>query len=148
MASQPGNRPLLRTHRHRVFLEELEALAVQTGGHLVAITDAAEDRWLNSTFGRTAAEYQGAPGKDDHFLHIGLAKDPASGEWRWTTGEPATYLPWCAGRGGPGDVDDGGNELTAALGYYVWPDPPCWDASPSWTPNDYLGVIEVEAIPE
>ena len=128
--------------------DDLEALAVQTGGHLVAISDAAENRWLNSTFGRTAAEYEGAPGSKDHFLQIGLAKDQSSGKWGWTTGEPATYLPWCAGPEGPADVDENGNQVNGALGYYVWPGTPCWDALSSSIPNDYLGVIEVEAPPQ
>jgi hypothetical protein len=62
----------------------LEALAVQTGGHLVSIKDAAEEEWLYSTFGST-------------MFWIGLTDYPDEGEYRWTSGETVTYLKWCPG---------------------------------------------------
>jgi hypothetical protein len=118
----------------------LEALAVQTGGHLVSINDATEEEWLYSTFGTTE-------------FWIGLTDYPEEGEYRWTTGEPLTYLKWCPGE--PTDTAGGAGTEDAA---YAIPSSQCWFdevtwAAEFWDPDNektipsYPGVIEVEADP-
>jgi hypothetical protein len=126
--------------------DTLEAQAVEAGGHLVALNDADEEAWVNSTFGTTANEFPGAPGPSDHWLRVGLRRDPSTKTWRWTTGEPATYLNWCPGA--TLDVDSNGDEVDSALVYLNWPEPPCWDAAAAQYAGDYLGLVEVEAVPD
>jgi hypothetical protein len=66
-----------------------EAQAVQLGGHLVTINDAAENAWVLNTFGN----YGGVPRQ----LHIGLTDQGHEGVWVWTSGESATYRNWAPG---------------------------------------------------
>lgn len=126
--------------------DALEAQAVEAGGHLVALNDADEEAWVNSTFGTTANEFPGAPGPSDHWLRVGLRRDPGTETWQWTTGEPVTYLNWCPGA--TLDVDSNGDEVDSALVYLNWPEPPCWDAAAAQYAGDYLGLVEVEAVPD
>jgi hypothetical protein len=118
----------------------LEALAVQTGGHLVSINDAAEEEWLYSTFGST-------------MFWIGLTDYPDEGEFRWTSGEPVTYLKWCPGE--PSDTAGGAGSEDAV---HAIPWAQCWNDEPTWITEfwdpekqenipSYPGVIEVEALP-
>jgi hypothetical protein len=118
----------------------LEALAVQMGGHLVSINDAPEEEWLYSTFGTT-------------MFWIGLTDYPDEGEYRWTSGEPVTYLKWC-----PGEPTDtaGGSGSEDAVHAIPWAQ--CWNDEPTWITEfwdpdnqksipSYPGIIEVETIP-
>ncbi len=118
----------------------LEALSVQVGGHLVSINDAAEEEWLYSTFGST-------------MFWIGLTDYPNEGEYRWTSGEPMTYLNWC-----PGEPTDtaGGSGSEDAVHTIPWSQ--CWNDEPTWitefwdadneeTIPSYPGVIEIETDP-
>jgi hypothetical protein len=118
----------------------LEALAVQTGGHLVSINDAAEEEWLYSTFGSI-------------MFWIGLTDYPDEGEYRWTSGEPVTYLKWCPGE--PTDTAGGAGSEDAV---HAIPWSQCWNDEPTWitefwdadneeTIPSYPGVIEVEIAP-
>jgi len=115
----------------------LEALAVQTGGHLVSINDAEEEEWLYSTFGST-------------MFWIGLTDYPDEGEYRWTSGEPATYLNWCPGE--PTDTAGGAGTEDAV---HAIPRAQCWNDEPTWITEfwdpdtqknipSYPGVIESE----
>ncbi len=61
--------------------DDAQAKAVAEGTHLVSINDAAEQEWLRKVFG--TAPYW-----------IGLTDAAMKGEWRWTSGEPATYTHW------------------------------------------------------
>ena len=86
---------------------EAESLAVQLGGHLVAITSAEEQAFLASTFG------QG-------LILVGLTDEAVEGTWVWTSGEATTYTNWASGQpnggtdqnhvvmnvGSPGQWDD------------------------------------------
>jgi hypothetical protein len=118
----------------------LEALAVQTGGHLVSINDAAEEEWLYSTFGSS-------------MFWIGLTDYPDEGEYRWTNGDSATYLNWCPGE--PSDTAGGAGSEDAV---HTIPWVQCWNDEPTWitefwdpdnevTIPSYSGVIEVETDP-
>ena len=68
-------------HIHCESWDDAQAKAVAEGAHLVSINDAAEQEWLRKVFG--TAPYW-----------IGLTDATKEGEWRWTSGEPATYTNW------------------------------------------------------
>ncbi|MAF10808.1 hypothetical protein CMK11_10180 [Candidatus Poribacteria bacterium] len=61
-----------------------QAKAADQGARLVTIDDAAEQRWLVSTFGGTEP------------LWIGLTDAGSEGKWRWAGGEPASYTNWAS----------------------------------------------------
>ncbi len=60
---------------------EANKQAVAEDAHLVAINDAAEQKWLSEIFGSRP-------------YWIGLTDVAKEGEWRWTNGEPVTYTNW------------------------------------------------------
>ena len=64
-----------------------EAEAVSLGGHLATIRNAAEDRWVYSTF----CTYGGA-------LWIGLTDRQKAFQFTWTSGEPVSYTTWGGGQ--------------------------------------------------
>jgi hypothetical protein len=66
-----------------------EAQAINLGGHLVTINDAAENAWVLSTFGNF--------GGISRVLHIGFSDEGQEGQWRWLSGEPVTYSNWAGG---------------------------------------------------
>ena len=61
--------------------EDAQAKAITEGAYLVSINDASEQSWLVKVFG--AEPYW-----------IGLTDFEKEGEWRWSSGEPATYTNW------------------------------------------------------
>ena len=61
--------------------DDAQAKAAIDGAHLVAINDAAEQGWLVRVFSTVP-------------YWIGLTDAANEGEWRWTSGEPATYTNW------------------------------------------------------
>ena len=68
---------------------ESEARAVELGGHLVSINNAAENDWIVETFG-------GSGGGSRH-LWIGLTDRADEDNFRWTSGEPFTFSNWNSG---------------------------------------------------
>lgn len=63
-----------------------EAFAVTQGGHLVAVNDAAENTFLNNTFGKNVA------------LWIGLSRTaPNAATFAWSNGDAVTYTNWAWG---------------------------------------------------
>ncbi len=66
-----------------------EAEAVQMGGHLVTINDAAENTWVLNTFGDLGGSF--------YALLIGLTDQGHEGVWIWTSSEPAAYRNWAPG---------------------------------------------------
>jgi hypothetical protein len=63
------------------FWLEAEAEAVAASGHLVTINDAAEESFLQTTFGTSR-------------LWIGFTDQATEGTWVWISGEPVTYTNW------------------------------------------------------
>ncbi len=59
--------------------------AIDLGGHLVTINDAAEEAWLRATFGI------------DTRYWIGFNDAASEGNWVWVSGEPVTYINWDGG---------------------------------------------------
>jgi hypothetical protein len=77
------------------------------GGHLVTISDAAENAWLVGSFVNVMWPAGGRV--IDRGAFIGLTQaltsaNPASG-WSWITGEPLSYVNWNTGE--PNDRDAG-----------------------------------------
>ncbi|MHB8519117.1 MAG: FG-GAP-like repeat-containing protein [Limisphaerales bacterium] len=97
-----------------------EALALSLGGHLAAITNAAENSWINQTFS----------GYGD--LWIGLNDMLSQGTFVWTSNDPSTYSNWS---GGEPNNSNGYESAVRMYGNGTWDD---------YNPNNSLrGVIEV-----
>jgi len=101
-----------------------EAEAISLGGHLATIRNAAEDRWVFSTFG----SFRGA-------LWIGLSDRHKTRQYAWASGEPVTYSNWSGGQ--PSNrPSEGGMEFYG----HIWPGahaaPGQWndyeEVTPSW----------------
>lgn len=100
-----------------------EAEANALGGHLATIRNAAENRWIHSSFG----SFSGA-------LWIGLRDSRKTRQYTWVSGEPVSYVNWSGGQ--PDNrPSDGGRELYV----HIWPeahsDPGKW--------NDYSDLDTV-----
>lgn len=64
---------------------DTEAMAVEIGGHLVTINDAAENQWITSTMLGTAGKW------------IGYYQTGANSGYRWVSGEQSSYSNWYPG---------------------------------------------------
>ena len=65
-----------------------EAEAVNLGGHLVTINDAAEQTWITNTFLGLAGT---------HAVWIGLTDRDVEGTFQWISGETSAYRNWDLG---------------------------------------------------
>lgn len=110
--------------------EEAESQAVAVGGHLVAVNDDDEQRWLVGKFLC-----------DQGCLWIGLYQlqgthEPGSG-WAWTSEQPVTYTNWMGGEPDQATLTES-TENRAAM---------CASETGSWNvvaaEMDYSGIIEV-----
>jgi len=64
---------------------DAENNAIASGGHLVTITDAAEEAWLIANFGASTLYW------------IGFNDAAVEGTWVWSSGEAVTYVNWNGG---------------------------------------------------
>ena len=104
-----------------------QGYAESLSGHLVAIDDEAEDRWLNETFG------------SQQYFHIGLTDSELYGnqedDYQWVNGQPLNYTNWQADE--PNNVGEGED---FALNN--------WEEAGKWNDiaNDVIepGIIEID----
>ncbi|MEB3293161.1 MAG: DUF4347 domain-containing protein, partial [Synechococcales bacterium] len=104
---------------------EAQAAAQAFGGNLVTINDAAEETWLQQTFGTSS-------------LWIGLNDRQVEGQFEWVNGEAVTYTNWAPGE--PNNVGLG--EDVAAMNFnnsIRWND---WGAG-----DRFRGIVEIGAVP-
>lgn len=107
-----------------------EAFAVSSGGHLVAVNDAAENNFLNTTWGTRKT------------LWIGLFRTaPNAPTFAWTNGDAVTFTNWSAGE--PNNCC-GGEDYVHTYSNGTWNDLP----SVSGYASPQYGVVEVSAVPE
>jgi lectin-like protein len=66
---------------------KMETAAINLGGHLVTLNDAAEEAWIDATFTPTVNEA----------FFIGLNDVEIEGTFVWASGEPVTYTNWQPG---------------------------------------------------
>jgi hypothetical protein len=107
-----------------------QAEAVTLGGNLVTIRNAAEEAWIQETFGSSS-----------HRLWIGLTDQEVEGTFVWISGEVSTYRNW-----DPGEPNDqGGEDYVHKLSRGTWN-----DLANSLTQSraPMLSVAEIPGIPE
>lgn len=105
-------------------------------GHLVTITNEAEQQWIGNNLGWA-------------YLWIGMYQDLAAsdysepgGGWRWVTGEPITYTNW--GDGEPNNAATGGENFASTYAGGEWNDNiQNWN----YTPRNEGYIVEFELDP-
>lgn len=110
---------------------EAEAAAVNLGGHLVAINNAAEESWLRTTIGLTER------------LWIGFTDMAVEGTWAWTNGDAVTYTNWAGG-----EPNNAGGEDYAVVNWLAsgqWNDLP--DTGAGYQ-GGHRGIIEIARVSE
>ncbi len=133
----PANDRCFRLTDTAMTWEDAESEAVNTwGAHLATLRSAAEETWLQNTFGT------------DEWLWIGMHQHPdhagysePRGGWEWSSGEEVIYTNWYPGE--PNGTLPGENY--AAINYCTQgcPYPDGWFDDYSWTES--RGIIERRA---
>ncbi len=118
--------------------DESEAEAVSLGGHLVTLSDAAEQDWVYGTFGSVG----GVP----RALWIGLTDPSQTGAWSWISGERLAYRHWAPGEPNNFGGDEDGVHLWHPTEARGWGG--LWNDTPRKTRNTedgtpLQGVVEV-----
>jgi len=91
---------------------DAEAFALNLGGHLATINDAAEDVWVHTTF-------------NEFYLWIGLNDVAQEGQFVWYSGEPVTYTNWYPSEPNDnGGIEDWVQIYNFSSGGYQWNDGP------------------------
>jgi len=109
-----------RNHHYLVVTEKMTwnqavAYAKKLGGHLVTISDQAENNFVTDL-----AKSKGV----GRTYYIGFTDLGSEGKWRWVTGQKITYTNWSGGE--PNNHD--GIEHCCEVGWhskYGWNDSPC-----------------------
>ena len=81
---------------------EVEDLSISLGGNLVAINDSEENQWLHD---------------NDFHGWIGFTDRETEGDWKWSNGDPVTFVSWFSGQ-----PDNVGNEDYASKSSTFWGD--------------------------
>ena len=123
-----GNRYQLTSGKKSWTAAQQEAQAA--GGHLVTINDAAEQRWLNQTFGNSEK------------LWTGLTDRDQEGSFKWVNGESSGYRHWAPGE--PNDYKFNGR-FNGGEDYSVmnWNSSGQWNDFPNSFAGTFRGVIEI-----
>ncbi|MBC7771511.1 MAG: hypothetical protein H7210_03335 [Pyrinomonadaceae bacterium] len=101
-----------------------EVTARTLGGHLVTITDASEQAWLQSTFG--------AIGPANKWLGLSSEAVPNSVYLKWISGHQTTFTNWAAGR------------PTGSAGNYAYIQPDGrWNQNVHNPAGSFGGIVEV-----
>ena len=109
--------------------EDARTQAAAEGAYLVAINDAAEQKWLQTVF-RNQPSW------------IGLNDIAQEGEWRWDNGEPLTYANW--GFQEPQDTNNKDEDYVIMGPSGKWEDINPWDGQWRWIQT---AIIEKEVSP-
>ena len=123
----PANRHAYKRIRCKSW-DDANIQAVAEDAHLVAINDAAEQKWLSETFGY-------------HTYWIGLTDFAKEGEWVWRSGEPVTYTNWALHE--PTDADRGEEDYVVMRG--KWSD--VGTESAEWQ-STRMAIIERDNLPD
>ena len=117
--------------------EKAQAYAESLGGNLVTINDAAEEKWLQDTFGTS------------EMFWIGLSDAETEGTWKWASGEVSDWVKGAANEGiytnwSPGQPDDyNGFQDYAVMNYTMsGTTANLWDDHNS--DNQYRSIIEIK----
>jgi hypothetical protein len=75
--------------------DQANAAATAMGGYLATVTSAAENNFLDATFGnQITPDYALLGGPKGDQVWIGLNDLAGTFNWQWVTGEPFTYSNW------------------------------------------------------
>ena len=122
---QPGSYGIYKGHTYKIIRKDCSWFAAvaeceQQGGHLVTITSAEEEAFIETLLG------------DVGNLWIGLhRKANTLNEWEWVTGEAFSYSKWAEGQ--PDNRASGAFDGENAV--VIWPD---WNDQPE---DDFLNPI-------
>ncbi len=108
------------------------AEAIAAGGHLVTISDNAENMFVRNTFGTNGAVW------------VAFSDHVVEGDFRWSNGESVNFSKWMPGE--PSDYGTGQDYAAIVTVDGKWDDvgdyaPELWNGS-EWVPGD-IGVMTV-----
>ncbi len=110
------------------------AEAIAAGGHLVTISNDAENSFIKDTFGANGAVW------------VALSDHENEGDFRWSNGEEVTFTKWMAGE--PSDFGGGQDYAAMVTGNGRWDDvgdyePELWNGN-EWVPGDIAVMTVIE----
>jgi len=108
----------------RMTWQDAKLLCQEKGGHLVTISDAAENNFVYQN--TSAASW------------IGLTDEAQEGVWQWITGEPVSYTNWL-----PGEPNNSGNYEDYAHIRHREPFDR-WNDNPNTSTNNPYAILEFD----